>query len=94
MKSNGEKKMLWKALAGLMTALWILGGIIHGYAIKDMADFETKQDIHAKEIESIKYDAGLLQLTVENIDEKQDKIDATLTEVRDIVLTIKAKVND
>jgi len=94
MKDNGEKKMLWKALAAVMTVLWILGSIIHGYAVKDMADLEQCQAKQATEIESLKFDAGLLQLTVENIDEKQDKIDATLTEVRDLVIIIEATIND
>lgn len=92
MKTNGEKQMLWKALAALMTALWIAGGIIHGYAVKDMVKIEEKVEIHTEEIEANRYNAGLLQLTVENIDEKQDKMDATLTEVRDLVLQIKAKM--
>ena len=84
--------MLWKVIAALMTVLWIAGGIIHGYAVKDMADYETRQKAQGERMEAIKYEAGLLQLTVENVDKQQSKMDKTLTEVRDAVIRIEAKI--
>jgi hypothetical protein len=56
------------------------------------SDAISDQEEQAKEIEAIRYNAGLLQLTVEHIGKKQDKMDVTLTQVRDLVLKIEAKL--
>ena len=92
--SNGEKKLLWKALGALMTVLWIAGSIIHGYAIKDVADLEIKVETHVKEIAALETRDALNQMALETMGNKQDEIAETLTEVRDLVLVINSKIND
>lgn len=92
MKSNGTKQFLWKVVAMLMTLLFAAGSYIHKVSVDDMAALEKRQETQAEEIQALEQGDALNKLSLEHITDKQNKMDKTLTEVRDIVLQIQAKI--
>lgn len=88
MTNNGERaKLGWKLVGVLMSVLILVGGYLHGVAINDLATQELA-------IKGLEVRSALLEQATGVIQEKQDEIDATLTEVRDGVIRIEAKLDD
>ena len=85
-KGNGQKQFLWKLVAVLMSVLVVVGGYLHGRAINDLDTQELR-------VQSLEVRSALLEQATYNIQEKQDKMDITLIEVRDAVIRIEGKIN-
>ena len=83
---NGQKEFLWKVVAVLMSVLVLVGGYLHGRAVSAVDDLEL-------DVQSLEVRSALMEQATFNIQEKQNKMDATLTEVRDAVIRIEEKIN-
>lgn len=85
MKENGQRQFLWKLVAILMAVLVMIGGYLHREAVGDL-------DNQANDIKALEMKSALLQMSSEGIIEKQEAFSETLTEVRDAVIRIEAKI--
>ena len=91
--TNGDRAAFaWKLVAVLLGVLVLIGGYLHGLAVSDVADLENKQIKQSEEIQSLEVRSALMEQATIGIQEKQEALSVTLTEVRDAVIRIEAKI--